>query len=107
MADDTVPSGTFGQESNGPENDDAVEVRSNYEICQLSGFRALPGDPNEPRDSDLVEQWNGLWTLRKFRDKRHPMERYQARASERYSPQPRPEQDDAFLATNEVDSEDL
>lgn len=96
MADDTVPSGTFGDY--GPERTDLGEVPSNYEICDRSGFKVPAGE--------LVEQWDGLKVRARDRDYRHPQEFVRVRA-ERPNPSRSPEPDDEFLGTNEVTASGL
>ena len=95
MADDVVPSGTFGDYA--PENANASEGVSNYEICDRSGFLVPAGS--------LVRQWDGLMVRPKDLDHRHPQELVRPRA-EKPRPSRSPEPDDEFLS-GEVSGSDL
>ena len=64
MADDVVPSGTFGDYSGS--NSNAVTYDGRNSICQRSGRLAKP--------EELVREWTGLWVLPQYRDFRHPQD---------------------------------
>lgn len=100
MADDTKPSGTFGDYGALITNSDATtSVPSNYLICDRSGFRASFSE-------GLVTEWNGRMVLRRFSEGRHPQDFVRA-VTETNRSSPRPEQADTFLSTNEVSASDL
>ena len=82
-----------------PTNSNATtSVPNNYEICDRTGFRVLPGE--------LVEEWNGLKVRRKSWNRRHPQD-FVRGSSEQLRGSERPEQTDRFLTTNEVQASDL
>jgi len=70
------------------ENDNATEYDGKYNICQRSGFRALPGQ--------LVKDAYGHLVLPKYRDVRHPQD-FVKGVAENQRGSPRPEQDDQFI----------
>lgn len=96
MADNQVPSGTFGDYSSA--NADATAEPSNYEICQRSGFRVRAGT--------LVREWTGLWVRPEVWETRHPQD-FVRPIPERHRDTISPETDDEFLTTNEVTVSDL
>lgn len=82
-----------------PENDNTVEVPSNYEIDDRTGFRM-------PRGA-LVKQWDGAMVRPKSWESRHPQD-FVRGVPERQKGSPRPEQIDRFIDDDEqVDPEDL
>ena len=91
MADNTVPSGTFGDYS--PTNSEAEQIPSNYEICQRSGFKVRPGD--------LAQQWDGLRVRRDLLDTRHPQDFVRSRP-ETPRPSRSPEAPDSFVEFSDI-----
>lgn len=81
----------------GPRNPNAILIPSNYEICDRTGFRVLPGE--------LVKEWTGLKVRRQSWESRHPQDFVRARTEHPKGSQ-RPEQPDQFL-TEEVTADDL
>lgn len=76
-------------------NPDAVPDSENrYNICQRSGFKALPGE--------LVRDGYGYWVLPRFAETRHPQDFIKSRAEKLEGPQ-QPEQDDVFVDVPELD----
>jgi len=71
---------------------------TNYEICQVSGIRVLP--------SEIMRRWDGAWVREKSNDPRHPQEFLRSR-SDKLVGSVAPEQEDTFLADNEVQASDL
>lgn len=69
-------------------NSNAVEVPSNYEICDRTGFRVERGQ--------LVKQWDGLMVRRESWERRQPQDFVRA-TSDRPKGSPRPEQTDTFI----------
>ncbi len=82
-----------------PTNSDATEVPSNYLICDRSGFRVTV-------DEGLREEWNGLMVRKDLWEPRNAQD-FVRGVSEELNGSPRPEQDDVFLTTNEVQASDL
>jgi hypothetical protein len=72
---------------------------SNYEQCDLTGFRQLPGS--------MRLTWNKYAVRRKSYDERHPSTMQQSGHTDRQSGPKRPEQEDRFLEVNEVTADDL
>ena len=104
MADDTVPSSTFGSYGDHI-NAEATEVKSQYQICQHSGFKVRVRDSLGRLTNDLVKQWDGLWVKREFRDERNPQDYIRAGGRDENHANKRPEPDDNFVGT--VSAEDL
>lgn len=75
-----------------------TDVPTNYEVCQLSGFKYKRGV--------LIRRWDGLWVHPDFNEPKHPQEFVRSRP-EHLTGSIRPEQEDVFLTTNEVQAEDL
>jgi hypothetical protein len=96
MSDTSVPAGTFTLDA--PENPNAEEFPSYYDICDRSGFRVKAGK--------LLEEWTGLAVKPEFYDSRHPQEFVRGRA-ERVVEQLSPEPEEEFLSVNQVSSESL
>lgn len=99
MADDEVPSGSFGEYDEA--NSQAATHPDNYEICQRSNFRFPAGT--------LVKQWDGLWVAPKYLDFRHPQDFLSTRP-EVPNPPRSPEPDNTFIEVlypNEVQASDL
>lgn len=96
MADNGVPSGTFGDYA--PTNANATTESSHYEICQRSGFRYPAGT--------LVKEWTGLWVAPEFWEPRHPQD-FVKPVTETKKGSVSPEPTDYFLSTNEVSVDDL
>ena len=72
-------------------NDNATTTFGNtYNICDVSGFRARPGE--------LVRRWDGVWVLPEFWEPRHPQDFVRAKA-ERLTGSIRPESPDLFIST--------
>ena len=79
-------------------NTEAIADSSNrFNVCQFSGFRALPGE--------LVESGYGELVLPKYAEGRHMQERVRVRA-EQLEGSPRNEAPDVFI-TDEILAEDL
>lgn len=95
-SDTQKPPSTFGDYS--PTNADAEIDLSVYDVCDLSGFKAKRGQ--------LVKQWNGLWVLPEYVERRNPQDLIRARG-EKPPAQLSPEPDDDYLTTNEVTTDDL
>ncbi len=79
-------------------SDATTDAPNHYNICDLSGFRALPGE--------LIKTWDGLWVLPKYWEPKHPQLMVRSRP-ENQRGSIRPEGEDTFLAVNEVQAEDL
>lgn len=62
--------------------------RSNYEICERSGRKVLPGT--------LIREWNGTMVRPESWERRHPQDFVRSRAEKLTGPE-RPEQDDTFI----------
>ena len=101
MADDTVPSGTFGDYA--PSNSNAEEVKSQYQICQQSGFKVRVRDKTGRLTHELVKQWDGLYVDRRFKDERNPQDYIKAAGRDANHGNKRPEPDDGFVGTIEAD----
>lgn len=79
-------------------NTNATEdTKNRYNVCQVSGFKAKPGE--------LVQRWDGLWVLPKFNEERHPQDRVRTR-HESQQGSIRPEGADTFITTL-VSADDL
>lgn len=78
----------------------STSVANNYEQCDFSGFRQLPGS--------LKMTWNKHAVRKKSWEERHPQDYVKSRAEKLRGPR-RPEQDDRFVGTDidEVSEEDL
>lgn len=98
--EDGVPDSTFGDYGGLILNGDAVPFPSNYEICERTGFRVLPGQ--------LRKEWNNTMVRAKSFEARHPQDFVRARA-EKLEGSIRPEQTDRFIGIDvpEVTIEDL
>jgi len=82
------------------ENDDATtDVPNQYEQCDLTGFRQLPGS--------MKLTWNKYAVRKKSYDERHPATMQQSGHTDRWKGAQKPEQDDRFLEDNEVTADDL
>ena len=66
-----------------------TDVPSNYEICDLTGFRQMPGS--------MKLTWNKWAVRRKSWESRHPQEGVRSRPGETQKGPKRPEQDDRFI----------
>lgn len=73
-------------------NDNAVEVPSNYEVCQRTGFRVPVGE--------LVKEWNGLMVRKESYEARHPQDFVRSK-HEHQKASPSPELTDVFIADDE------
>ena len=79
-------------------NTEAIADSSNrFNVCQMSGFKALPGE--------LVESGYGELVLPKYAEPRHMQERVRVRA-EQLEGSPRNEAPDVFI-TDEITIDDL
>ena len=76
----------------------STDVPSNYEVDDRTGFRLEP--------HEVVVDWYGQRTNKKSADSRHPQEMVRSR-SDKFPGSISPEQDDRFLADNEVTTDDL
>lgn len=85
-----------------PNNDDSYllgttrDVPTNYLICDWSGVRVRVSE-------GLKRTWNNLRVREKDWDARHLQDFVRVRPEVEQRGSERPEQDDVFLATNEVD----
>ena len=79
-------------------NENAAISPNNYEQCDISGFRVLPGC--------LIRNWNGLMTRLRSVDPQHPQELGRSHI-DRQRGSRRPEQPDRFLSDNEITGDDL
>ena len=78
-------------------NSDAVEVPSNYTVCQRSGFRV--------KANAVSQEWSGAYVRPESYEPRHDQLRLQSRP-ERQTGSRRPEQDNLFI-TEAVTPESL
>jgi hypothetical protein len=78
-------------------NETAVEIPSNYEQCDYTGFRVLPGE--------LVETGYGQWVRPESYEPKHPQEFVRSVPERIKRGQQRPEQPDVFVDT--VTADDL
>ena len=69
-----------------------------YEVCQRTGFKVKRGT--------LIKDGYGLWVRPDSYESRHPSE-FVRSVAEKQSGSPRPEQENRFVAVNEVKAEDL
>jgi len=76
-------------------------VPSNYEQCDFSGFRVLPGS--------LKYTWNKHGVRRKSWDERHPETRPQTHGGDKQKGPQKPEQNDRFIGEDidEITRDDL
>jgi hypothetical protein len=82
------------------ENTNATtDVPNNYEICDRTGWRVLPGK--------LVKEENGMMVREDSFETRHPQDILRARVSDRFPGSKSPEPDNVFLSDNEVTADDL
>jgi len=70
-------------------NPDAVEYKSNFEICQRSGRRAKPGKL-------IKDPYTNAWVLPEYAD-RYPEQLFTKVRAESLTGSARPEQDDNFI----------
>lgn len=70
-----------------------------YVICDFSGFKI--------RRSEARKMWNGLIVHKRFWEPRHPLDTIRSKRDKQTVSDPRPEQEDRFLGTNEVKASDL
>lgn len=81
------------------ENSNAIEIPSNYEICDRTGFKVIAGS--------LVKQWDGTMVRQRSWEARHPQDFVRGRA-EKPRASVRPESPDVFVEDDEpVTAEDL
>lgn len=71
-------------DQNGPEQ----RIGDARAICDNSGFMCW--------HSELVRQWDGMWVLPRFLDKRNPQDFVRAVPDNQLIDHPRPEQPDVF-----------
>lgn len=90
----SIPASTFPTSAaDGPQNANVTtNVPSNYEICDRTGFRVMPGE--------LVKEWNGAMVRRESWEARHPQDFVRGRP-EHPKGSPRPEQPDTFIADDD------
>jgi len=97
----TIPSPTVTPHG-AVSNSDTIEgYANNYEICERSGFRVLPGT--------LVKEWNGTMVRPEDYEPRHPQDFVRA-VPETQKGSVRPEQPDQFISDlypNGVQASDL
>lgn len=96
----TLPASTFSTlPVDGPQNTNTFEGVSNYEICDLSGFKVPVGT--------LRRTWDGFMVRPELWYSRHPQELVRSR-TEHPKGSPRPEQPDTFIADDaQVEASDL
>jgi hypothetical protein len=70
-----------------------------YIQCDLSGYKILR--------SEARRMWDGKIVHKDWWESRHPQEFVRARRDRIAAPEPRPENEDQFLSTNEVKQTDL
>lgn len=89
-----IPASTFPTSvEDGPQNSNATtDVPTNYEICDRTGFKVLPGT--------LVKEWNGAMVRPKSWEPRHPQDFVRGR-TESPKGSPRPEPADVFIADDD------
>lgn len=68
-------------------------------ICQRTGKKI--------KNTDAQKEWNNLIVRKESWEPRHPQDLIRSRPDRQQVPDPRTEQEDVFLATNEVQPEDL
>ena len=84
------------------ENDNATtDVPNNYEQCDLTGFRQLPGS--------MKLTWNKYAVRKKSWDERHPATMQQSGHTDRWKGAQKPEGTDKFIGEelDEVTADDL
>ena len=77
--------------------DSTTNVATNYEQCDRSGFRVMPGE--------LVRNWDGVYTRSKSYDPKHPQLLIRS-VADKIKGSIRPEPDNNFL-TEDVTADDL
>ena len=70
-----------------------------YRICDFCGRKV--------RQSTTRKTWDGFWVCKEEWSPRHPQDFVKGRKDKQSVPDPRPEQTDYFLETNEVTKDDL
>lgn len=68
-------------------------------ICDRTGYKV--------KASQTRREWNGLRVRNGSWEPRHPQDNIRAFRDDQSVPDPRPEEDDNFLSTNEVQASDL
>ena len=86
------------------ENNDAVEdTKNRYNICDVSGFKAKPGE--------LVRRWDGMWVLPEFNEPRNQQDfAYSRSEKQRGAKRPEPVGSETMVSDlypNGVTSDDL
>ncbi len=79
--------------------DATTENPNNYEQCDYTGFRVMPGS--------LKLTWNKYAVRKKSWESRHPQEFQKDPSNTRQKGSRRPEQEDVFLDDNEITQDDL
>ena len=79
--------------------DATTDVPNNYAQCDYTGFRQLPGS--------LKMTWNKYAVRKKSWESRHPQDFQKDPSNTRQKGSKRPEQEDRFLADNEITQDDL
>ncbi len=87
-------------QADGITNADAVEVASNNLICDRTGFKVSVKE-------GLRKEWTGRMVRKESWEPRHPQDFYRGKSREKQKGSERPEQEDVFLTTNQVQPEDL
>ena len=73
-------------------NTSATQPTGNsYSVCQLSGYRAKPGE--------LTQRWDGLWVLPRFSESRSEQDFIRVHA-EKLEGSIRPESEDTFISAD-------
>jgi hypothetical protein len=97
-------SGTLARVGTMIENTDATEdTKNRYNICDVSGFKAKPGE--------LVERWDGMWVLPEFNEPRNQQDYARSRAErQRGAKRPEPVGSETMISDqypNGVTTDDL
>lgn len=98
-----VPGGSWYTDSaqgDGIGNSTATETPSNNLICDRTGFKVSVKE-------GLRKEWTGRMVRKESWEPRHPQDFYRGKSREKQKGSERPEQEDVFLTTNQVQPEDL
>lgn len=78
---------------------DYLKLGSHNKICDRTGFKI--------KADDSQQEWNNLVVRRRSWEQRQPQDFLRSVRDDQTVPNPRSEQEDVFLETNEVKAEDL
>jgi len=81
------------------DTDQEIGFSDQYSICDRSGFKVMRGV--------LIETWDKLKVRPQSWERRQPLDFVRTKSESNQKGSSRPEQDDVFLATNEVSATDL